>query len=165
MTYKLEHALRTLIMIFQKPYHIGTRQDMTTKEIPSKKKTSKFWKIMEEWVGLFFLVLESRNSINGYRFWWIEWVKVAQSYLTLFDSMDCIVQGILQNTGVSSLSLLQGLNPGIPHCRQILYQLSHKGSPWWVKNWLKSENVVLQTVEVVPVIYIVNALSLSVSTV
>ena len=40
-----------------------------------------------------------------------------------------------QNTGVSSLSFLQGifptqgLNPGLPHCRQILYQLSHKGSP------------------------------------
>jgi len=35
---------------------------------------------------------------------------------------------------VGSLSLLQeiistkGLNPGLPHCRQILYQLSHKGS-------------------------------------
>ena len=40
-----------------------------------------------------------------------------------------------QNTGVGSLSLLQeifptqGSNPGLPHCRQILYQLSHKGSP------------------------------------
>ena len=40
-----------------------------------------------------------------------------------------------QNTGVGSLSLLlgifptQGLNPGLPHCRGILYQLSHKGSP------------------------------------
>ena len=40
-----------------------------------------------------------------------------------------------QNTGVGSLSLLQGifptqgLNPGLPHCRQILYQLSYKGSP------------------------------------
>ena len=40
-----------------------------------------------------------------------------------------------QNTGVGSLSLLQGifptqgLNPCLPHCRQILYQLSHKGSP------------------------------------
>ena len=35
-----------------------------------------------------------------------------------------------QNTGVGSLSFLQGifptqrLNPGLPHCRQILYQLS-----------------------------------------
>ena len=41
-----------------------------------------------------------------------------------------------QNTGVGSLSLLQGIfstqgsNPGSPHCRQILYQLSHKGSPY-----------------------------------
>ena len=39
-----------------------------------------------------------------------------------------------QNTGVGSLSLLQrifptqGSNPGLPHCRQILYQLSYKGS-------------------------------------
>ena len=40
-----------------------------------------------------------------------------------------------QNTGEGSLSLLQrifpiqGSNPGLQHCRQILYQLSHKGSP------------------------------------
>ena len=39
------------------------------------------------------------------------------------------------NTGVGCLSLLQetfttqGSNPDLPHCRQILYQLSHKGSP------------------------------------
>ena len=40
-----------------------------------------------------------------------------------------------QNTGVGSLSLIQGIfpiqgsNPGLSHCRWILYQLSHKGSP------------------------------------
>ena len=40
-----------------------------------------------------------------------------------------------QNTGVGSLSLLQGifpgqvLNPGLLHCRWILYQLSHQGNP------------------------------------
>ena len=40
-----------------------------------------------------------------------------------------------QNTRVGSLSLLQGIfptqgsNPGLPHCRWIPYQLSHKGSP------------------------------------
>ena len=39
-----------------------------------------------------------------------------------------------KNTRVGSYSLLQGivptqgLNPGLPHCRQILYQLSHQGS-------------------------------------
>ena len=40
-----------------------------------------------------------------------------------------------QSTEVGSLSLLQGIfptqgsNPGHPHCRWILYQLSYKGSP------------------------------------
>ena len=42
-----------------------------------------------------------------------------------------------QNTGVGSLYFLQGIfltqgsNPGLLHCRQILYQLSHQGSPWY----------------------------------
>ena len=50
-----------------------------------------------------------------------------------------------QNTGVGSLSFHQGIfptqgsNPGLPHCRQILYQLSHRGSPrprvWlWIRD-------------------------------
>ena len=40
-----------------------------------------------------------------------------------------------QKTGVSSLSLLQGVFPtqgsnrGLPRCRRILYHLSHQGSP------------------------------------
>ena len=33
-----------------------------------------------------------------------------------------------KNTAVGSLSLLQGSNPGLTHCKQILYQLNHKGS-------------------------------------
>ena len=67
------------------------------------------------------------------------------------------VHGILQarRLGVRSLSLFQGIfpiqgwNPGLSHCRQILYQLSHKANPrlleWvaypfssgssWPKNW------------------------------
>ena len=67
-------------------------------------------------------------------------VKVTQSCLTLCgltlcDPMDCPWNSPGQNTRVDSLSLLQGIfatqesNSGLPHCRQILYQLSHKGSP------------------------------------
>ena len=62
-------------------------------------------------------------------------MKVTQLCLTLCDPMDCPWNFPGQNTGVGSLSLLQGifptqgLNPGLPHCRWILYQLSHKGSP------------------------------------
>ena len=40
-----------------------------------------------------------------------------------------------KNTGVGCRALLQGIfptqgsNPGLPHCRRILYHLSHQGSP------------------------------------
>ena len=64
-------------------------------------------------------------------------MKVAQSCLTLCDSRDYTVHGILQVRILEwvALSLLQGVfptqgsNPRLPHCRQILHQLSHKGSP------------------------------------
>ena len=61
-------------------------------------------------------------------------VKAAQSCLTL---QSCGLyrpwNSLGQNTGVGSFSLLgifptQGSNLGLLHCRQILYQLSHKGS-------------------------------------
>ena len=53
-----------------------------------------------------------------------------------------------QNTGVGSLSLLQGvfptqgLNPGLPHCRRILYQVSHKESPR-ILEWVAFEVVII----------------------
>ena len=67
-----------------------------------------------------------------------------------------------QNTGVGSLSFLQGifptqgLNSGLQDCRQILYLLSHKGSPrileWvaypfprgssWPRNWTQVSCIV-----------------------
>ena len=60
-------------------------------------------------------------------------INITQSCLTLCDPMDCIVG---QNTGVDSLFLpwgifpSQGSNPGLPHCRWILYQLSRQESPY-----------------------------------
>ena len=51
------------------------------------------------------------------------------------DSLPTEPPGMPMNTGVDSLSLLQGITPtqesnwGIPHCRWILYQLSYQGSP------------------------------------
>ena len=67
---------------------------------------------------------------------------VAQLCLTLCDPMDCSPPGSSvhgdspgKNTGVGCHALLQGifptqgLNSGLPHCKQILYHLSHKGSP------------------------------------
>ena len=59
-------------------------------------------------------------------------VKVAQSYLTLRPHG---LDPPSQNTGVGRHSLLQqifptqGSNPSLSHCRRILYQLNHQGSP------------------------------------
>ena len=59
-----------------------------------------------------------------------------KSHPTLCDPKDYTVHNSPgQNTGVGSRSLLQGIFPiqgsnlGLPHCRQILNYLSHKGSP------------------------------------
>ena len=64
-------------------------------------------------------------------------VKVTQSGPTLCDPKDYTVHGNSpgQNTGVSSPSLLQGifptqgLNPGLPHCRQIFLPAGPQGKP------------------------------------
>ena len=51
------------------------------------------------------------------------------------DSLLAEPQGKPKNTGVGSLSLLQDIfltqesNQGLLHCRKILYQMSHQGSP------------------------------------
>ena len=72
--------------------------------------------------------------ISSYHYMNIVKVKVMSNSLGphgLYSPWNCAGQ----NTGVGSLPLLQeifptqGLNPGLPHCRQILYQLSHKGNP------------------------------------
>ena len=67
---------------------------------------------------------------------------LAHLYPTLCDPMDCSPPGSSvhgdspgKNTGVGGHVLLQGIfptqgsNPGLLHCRWILYCLSHQGSP------------------------------------
>ena len=81
--------------------------------------------------------------------WYVLWYiincalcLVTQSCLTVCDTMDysalsSSVYGILhgKHTGVGGHSLLQGIfstqgsNLGLLHCRQIIYHLSHQGSP------------------------------------
>ena len=67
---------------------------------------------------------------------------VTQLCPTLGDPMDCSPPGFSvhgdspgKNTGIGCPALLQGIvptqgsNSGLPLCRQILYRLSHQGSP------------------------------------
>ena len=74
-----------------------------------------------------FLIKRAKDSLLK--------VKVTQLCLTLCDPIDCSPWNSPgQNTGVGSCCLLQrifptqGLNPGLPHYKWILYQLSHNGS-------------------------------------
>ena len=64
-------------------------------------------------------------------------VKIIQPCPTLCDPVDYSDHGIFQDRILECVacSLLQGifptlgLNPGLPHCGRVLYQLSHQGSP------------------------------------
>ena len=103
-----------------------------------------FWCLLEgEWKSSY--VGSERPQIQCCSWDFLAWklevhwskVKVVQLCLTLCDRKDYYGpwNSPGQNTGVVSLSILQGilpnqgLNPGLRHCRQILYQLRHKGSP------------------------------------
>ena len=89
---------------------------------------------------LFLVIMKISQRIymcfNLKCFQWSE----SECHLVVSDCLQC--RGLYspwnspgQNTGVGSLSLLQGIfpaqgsNPGLLHCIGILYQLSHKGSP------------------------------------
>ena len=80
-----------------------------------------------------YLKEKKEEALSSFR---LPKVKVTQSSPTLLPhGLYSPWNSPGQNTGMGSLSLLQrifpiqGSNPGLPHCRQILYQLSHKGSP------------------------------------
>ena len=63
--------------------------------------------------------------------------KVTQLCPTLYNPMDFTVPGILQGRILEwvaipfsrGISPTEESNPGLLHCRRILYQLSHQGSP------------------------------------
>ena len=103
------------------------------------------YEVLMLWVHAFHLLAFTNIEVKMTLSFLIEpyygdfWVKVKVSQLcpTLCDPIDYTVHGILQARILAwvALSLLQGIfltqgsNPGLPHCRPILYQLSHKGSP------------------------------------
>ena len=100
--------------------------------------------------NLHFYWLKLKNSLEKWKIFFPPIVKESNSVVFLCVKSEChsVASDSLgphglyspwnspgQNTGVGSLSLLQGnfpthaLNPGLLNCRQILSQLSHKGSP------------------------------------
>ena len=85
-----------------------------------------------------------------------EKVKVADLCWVLCDPRDCSLPGssvhgflqarILEWVAISfsKRSPTQGMNLGLLHCRQILYRLTHQGSPFQftpLPNWAKDESL------------------------
>ena len=104
--------------------------------------------------NLLWDIIHTRNSLSTYRadfngFGVFNHVRlclclVAQMCPTLCDPMDCILPGLSvhgdslgKNTVMGCYAFLQGIfptqgfNPGLLHCRQILYQLNYQGSPMY----------------------------------
>ena len=121
------HVYGWVPSLFTWNYHIG--------DTPIQNKSLKFGGENRKWLTL---ARTGKNAEN-----WKPYtltcrgvtVKVAQLCSPLCDPMDSTDSpwnSPGQNTGVGSLSLLQGIfptqgsNPGLLPCRQILYQLSHR---------------------------------------
>jgi len=105
----------------------------------SRRMLQTSWRRM----GWVYFILPVRRTSQSSLLW-----LVTQSCLTLCNPMDYSLSGSSvhgdspgKNTGVSCHALLQGifpthgLNPGLPYCRQILYLLSHQGSPTSLLLW------------------------------
>ena len=79
-----------------------------------------------EWVAMSFSRVSSQST---------DWTRVALKANSLLSEP----RGKPVNTGVGSLSLLQGIfltegsNQGLPHCRWILYQLSYYSISYIIK--------------------------------
>ena len=105
--------------------------------IPIRKNASLLWSftLLEIYD---FLIYE---KILMFSFFWLVFFFIeSESCSLVSDSLQ--PRGLYSpwnspghNTGVGSLSLLRGIiptqgsNPGLLLCKQVLYQLSHKGSP------------------------------------
>ena len=80
-------------------------------------------------------VISQSSSYLAWLVYHLKKVKVTQSVSNFLRSHGLSMEFSRPEYWVGSLYLLQGIfpaqgsNPGLPHCGQILYQLSHKGSP------------------------------------
>ena len=124
----------------KKKYNVISYQKMEIKTTvryyctPSKRDKIKNTEHTKDWLeyGVYATVLFMRKQYASFT----QWKWKSQSCLTLCNPMDYSVQEFSRSEyWRGSFSLLQGIfptqgsNPGLPHCRQIFYQLSHDGSP------------------------------------
>ena len=124
---------------------------LTEEEDPAKelnrqrsKEGKQEMKCLETWEKT--LPQEKRNNQQCQSV--LSFCLVTQLCLTLFNLVDCSLSSSSVhgdspglNTGMGCHALLQGIfqtqgsNPGLPHCRRVLYHLSYQGSPLKRVHW------------------------------
>ena len=105
--------------------------------------------ILWEWKGvLYYELLPENQTVNSSEYfsqlyqlkaaldWKVLWYCESASHSVMSDSLrphGYTVHGILQARKLEWVAFpffpTQWSNPGLPHCRQVLYQLSHQGNP------------------------------------
>ena len=98
-----------------------------------------FYGLHGEYLGKKHCIWIYSISMTVIIFWPSKVKEKVKSCPTLFDPMNCSLcpwDSPGKSTGVDCHFLLQEIfptqisNPGLPHCRQMLYHLSHQGSSW-----------------------------------
>ena len=125
------YCFLSFFYLFFRPYCPDCNVQYTIKK-EMRVDTLAFSLITEESTQLSFLLIRKKES------------EVAQSCPTLCVLVDCslpgsLIHGILQARILEWVAFsspgdppTQRSNPGLPHCRQIPYHLSHQGSQvWW----------------------------------
>ena len=115
-----------------KPAHVHQKKKKHTKNTKNQKLPRKenIFQVISSLKGVHSGMWERHNWANPP----VPWVSETHSAMSnslqpygLYNPWNSLGQ----NTGVGGLSLLQGIfptqesNPGLPHCRWILYHLSH----------------------------------------
>ena len=120
-TFAVLYLVASCVQLFETPWTIACQAPLSMGILQAR---------IQEWVAM----LSSRgSSLPG-----IE----PRSPKVQTDSLPSEPPGTPRDTGVGSLSLLQGnfrtqvLNWGLLHCKQILYQLSYQGSPYIIHTYV-----------------------------
>ena len=92
--------------------------------------------VMSGYIRCFNVFINSHICVRGFSLYYCK-MLVLQSCPILCDPIDCSpVHGVLQARILEWVAITfskgsswQGSNPGLWHCRHILYHLNHQGSP------------------------------------
>ena len=69
------------------------------------------------------------SGLISFRMDWLDLLAAQGTLKSLLQHHSSKVSILWCQSLLQGIFPTQGLNPGLPHCRQILYQQSHKGSP------------------------------------